>query len=110
LKEVRGFWAASAFAGSAVDILNRQKFRTTPNNHGFPMTIFWFLMVALVLGGLLASLWYQETRRGIGYSKLRVPVVKHPHGRSARPAPPSLAPGNDCFAPPGLNARARPGR
>jgi hypothetical protein len=116
LKEVRGFWAASAFAGSAVDILNRQKFRTTPNNHGFPMTLFWFLMVALVLGGLLAShwchasLWYQETRRGIGARKVRVPVVKHPHGRGARPALPPLAPGNDCFAPPGLNARARPGR
>jgi len=26
------------------------------------MTIFWFLMAALVLGGLLASLWYQEIK------------------------------------------------
>ena len=73
-----------------MDILNRQKFRTTPNNHGFPMTLFWFLMVALVLGGLLAShwyhasLWFQETRRGIGFRKVRVPVAKRPHRTSCR--------------------------
>ena len=51
---------------------NRRNFRTTPNNHGFPMTVFWFLMVALVLGGLLAGLWYQETRRGFWFRKVQV--------------------------------------
>lgn len=95
-----------------MDIPNRQKFRTTPNNHGFPMTLFWFLMVALVLGGLLASLWYQETRRVIEFRKVRVPapVFAPPTGRDARSRRPSVAPGYDCFAPPGMKARARPGR
>ena len=44
------------------------------------MTMFWFLMVALVLGGLLVSLvleclWYQETRRKIWFRVIRVPAL-----------------------------------
>lgn len=49
------------------------------------MTLFWYLMVALVLGGLLVSLvlvslvleclWYQETRRRFWFRVIRVPAL-----------------------------------
>ena len=59
------------------------------------MTIFWFLMVALVLGGLLASLWYQENRCGNWSWKVRMPAfalapavaLVRGCGRGARSAP-----------------------
>jgi len=76
------------------------------------MTIFWFLMVALVLGGLLASLWYQETRRGIWFRKVRVPALAPACARGplARSAPTQFACGRGFLAPPGSISRASPGQ
>src|SRR5437870_13102900 len=75
------------------------------------MTLFWFLMVALVLGGLLVSLWltslwYQENRSGIWSRKVRVPALApvsfhapRGHGAHARSAYRVVAIGP--VAPPG---------
>ncbi len=105
--EVRGFsGGTSGVAGSSVGIPNRRNC-TTPNNHGFSMTTIWFLMVALVLGGLLASLWYQETRRGIWFRKVRVRVpARRARGAIARSAQRRLT--SERLSPPGLIARAGP--
>src|SRR5437763_1266888 len=70
--------------------------------HGFPMTIFWFLMAALVLGGLLASLWYQEIKRGIWFRNVRVPARApiRAHGPLAKSAQYLLACEHGCWTRP----------
>jgi hypothetical protein len=74
------------------------------------MTIFWFLMVALVLGGLLASLWYQENRCGNWSWKVRMPAfalapaAALSRGRGARRA--LRRSGIGFLAPPGAARQA----
>ena len=109
LLEVRGFSDSMMALPASRGYPNRRNFCTTPN--GFPMTLFWFLMVALVLGGVLASLWYQENRRGIWFGNVRVPApvpalwrAGRGHGPHARSVSRSFALG--LAAPPGRHAWA----
>ena len=40
------------------------------------MLLFWLMWMSLVLGGLVASLWYQQTWRGTWYRLARARAAK----------------------------------
>jgi hypothetical protein len=76
------------------------------------MMYFWFMLVGLVLGGLVASLWYQQTGRAIWFQLARVRALRrdrsvwqHPervsvpldHGGGIMPPPPTVV---TCAGPP----------
>ena len=68
------------------------------------MTLFWLMWVGLVLGGLIASLWYQESWRVRGFRRPARVAVRKPDGRTddrdSPPEPPVPAWARGDFMPP----------
>jgi hypothetical protein len=76
------------------------------------MTLFWLMWVGLVLGGLIASLWYQESGRVRWFRRARVAVPKQDEQAEAdrrlqQPAAPARA-GDDFLPPPRVATRIVP--
>ena len=77
------------------------------------MTLFWLMWVGLVLGGLIASLWYQESGRVSWFRRPVKAAVRKPDGRAdaGRPVRQPPAPartGADFLPPPRVATRIGP--
>src|SRR5262249_18020604 len=100
-------------AGSAaVTDTNRRNRAPHQALHGLPMIVFWLMWVGLVLGGLIASLWYQELGRGAAFRRpARLPVARaEGDSRGRRPehlSGPARA-GADFWPPPRVAPRGGP--
>ena len=80
--EVRSFRTYDLSPGSAAATdTNRRNRAPHPTLHGLLMMLFWLLWVGLVLGGLIASLWYQEGERGHGFRRPSRAAVRKPDAR-----------------------------
>ena len=76
------------------------------------MTLFWLMWVGLVLGGLIASLWYQESGRVRWFRRsARVAVPKRDQadaGRRLQQPPAPVRVGADFLPPPRVATRIGP--